>query len=264
MTLLDKIIASKRSEVKQLKRMTPIAELQERKYFERKTISLSGSILQENSTGIIAEFKRKSPSAGTFHNVISPAEVASGYCLAGASAISILTDRAFFGGTINDLEEVRKVVDCPVLRKDFVIDESQVIEAKASGADAILLISEVLPAHALSRLHNLATSLGLEVIVEIHDKKNIDSLPAGTKIAGINNRNLATLDVNLGNSEELAGIIPAGIIKVAESGIRSPEDYIRMKKSGFEGFLIGEYFMKNIDPGLACKTFIKEIHECEN
>ncbi|HLP71263.1 MAG TPA: indole-3-glycerol phosphate synthase TrpC [Bacteroidales bacterium] len=264
MTILDNIIAAKRSEVKLLKRTVPTSQLQKSNFFEREAFSLFHSIMKENSTGIIAEFKRRSPSAGLFHNDISPAKVASGYCLAKASAISVLTDRAFFGGTINDLEEVRKVVDCPVLRKDFVIDEYQVIEAKASGADAILLISEVLPAHALSRLHSLATSLGLEIIVEIHDKKNIDSLPAGTKIAGINNRNLATLDVNLGNSEELAGIIPAGIIKVAESGIRSPEDYIRMKKSGFEGFLIGEYFMKNIDPGLACKTFIKEIHECEN
>lgn len=264
MTLLEHIIASKRSEVKKLKNTVPISELQRSKYFERETLSLYHSILKENSAGIIAEFKRRSPSAGVLNNDKTPAEVSSGYCSAGASAISVLTNSDFFGGTIKDLEEVRNVVNCPVLRKDFIIDEYQVIEAKASGADAILLISEILSVQDLTLFHSLATSLGMEVIVEIHEKKNIDSVPADARIAGINNRNLATLNVSLDNSEELISLLPEGIVKVAESGIRSAADYIRMQKAGFDGFLIGEYFLRNANPGLACSNFISEIHGYRN
>lgn len=256
MTILDSIVAAKYREVEERKLLFPVSFLEKCRHFNATTRSLKRAILKEGSYGIIAEFKRKSPSAGLINEAALPFDVCLKYSEAGASAVSVLTDAEFFGGSSIDLSNVREHVDCPVLRKDFIIDEYQIIEARSIGADAILLIAEIHEAKKLKQLFEFACSLELEALIEFHDEKNISRLPYEAQMIGINSRNLDSFRVNIDHLAEMTNLLPSNVIKVAESGIKSVSDYHNLKAAGFSGFLIGEYFMKNPDPGSACKSFI--------
>ena len=259
MNILDKIIAHKRMEVEQNRVNTPVPELEKRPNFGRNTISLSRS-LRESETGNIAEFKRKSPSKGVI-NAHAPVERTTiGYMQAGASALSVLTDKQFFGGSNDDLTIARKFNFCPILRKDFIVDEYQIIEAKSIGADAILLIAAALTPSECSRFGTLAHTLGMEVLLEVHDADELRShVHIGCDLLGVNNRSLKTFDVNLEISASLTTLIPAGIVKVSESGISTPETILALRELGYQGFLMGENFMKYSRPEQAAKDFVKSL-----
>ena len=259
MNILDTITAKKRLEVAENKELYPIKLLEKSKYFETKPVSMKKYILRTDKSGIIAEFKRKSPSKGTINEYVKVADVTLGYMQSGASALSILTDKIFFGGSSDDLTKARKINYCPILRKDFVVDEYQIIEAKSIGADAVLLIASILEKSEISKLTEFAKSLGLEVIFEIHSKSEIDKMPANVDIIGVNNRNLDTFTVNINNSLDLINYLPKEIVKISESGIHSSEIAFDLKKAGYNGLLIGEQFMKTADPVKACREFIEEL-----
>lgn len=260
MNILDKIVAHKRQEVEQLKKEVNLKKLIESPNFKRTSISLKKSLLSIGSTGIIAEFKRQSPSKGIINNNASVEEVTKGYIEANVAAQSILTDKKYFGGNIMDVMKARSVNDTtPILRKDFIVDGFQIVEAKAIGADVILLIAAVLTKEELKNFGQLAEDLGMEVLYEVHNMQELDKIKLENKIIGINNRNLKTFEVDLEHSIELASQIPESCIKVSESGISDPRIITGLKEYGFQGFLIGESFMKTEDPGLACQAFISQI-----
>ncbi|MBI33999.1 MAG: indole-3-glycerol phosphate synthase [Flavobacteriales bacterium] len=257
MTILDQINANKRKEIEASKKLVSISELEGSVFFHRKCTSLKEAILK--NSGIIAEFKRKSPSKGIINDIVKPSEVAKGYSDAGVSAISCLTDTDYFGGTFQDLMDARNVVDIPVLRKDFMLDEYQLIEAKSIGADVILLIASSLSIKETHQLSKSAKDLGLNVLLEIHDNDELDHINEYCDAVGVNNRNLKTFEVNIDVSKRLSNQIPDDFIKVSESGISSIDAIQELKTYGFTGFLIGENFMKTENPGKACKDFIKNL-----
>jgi indole-3-glycerol phosphate synthase len=259
MTILDKIIAHKKKELKSVAEVTPVRDLINSKMFKRETISLSAFLLDKSKTGIIAEFKRKSPSKGIINSDASVVDITSGYCRAGASGISILTESEFFGGSSADLSLARENILFPILRKDFIIDDYQVIESKAIGADAILLIAAVLDKPAILNLARLAHSFGLEVLLEIREPDELNSVNQYVNIIGVNNRNLKTFEVNTDISEKLSDKIPAGFIRISESGISSPQIIKKLKIAGYNGFLIGEKFMCTPDPVRAFSEFVNQI-----
>ena len=260
MTILDKIIAYKKQEVAQLKREVLIEKLVKSPGFKRTPLSLKDSLIANGSTGIIAEFKRQSPSKGIINDKVSVVDVTQGYLEANVAAQSILTDTHFFGGTILDLMQGRSVNEItPILRKDFIVDGFQIVEAKAIGADVILLIAACLTKEELKNYGKLAEDLGLEVLYEVHNQEDLDKIELNNKIIGINNRNLKTFEVDLEHSIKLASQIPNSCIKVSESGISDPRIVTGLKEYGFQGFLIGENFMKTEDPGFACQEFISQI-----
>jgi indole-3-glycerol phosphate synthase len=259
MTILDKIVANKRKELAGASVFTTLNELEGSKLFDRKVISLSKSVLDSERSGIIAEFKRKSPSKGVINNNASVAEVADGYFKEGAAGVSILTDKHFFGGSNDDLKRARDEAFFPILRKDFTISEYQVIEAKAIGADAILIIAAILDSKEILCLSKLASSIGLEVLLEIHERSELDKVNEYIDIIGVNNRDLRSFEVNTAISLELAGKIPAGFARISESGISSPLDIKELRDAGYDGFLIGERFMAATDPVKAFSGFVKSI-----
>lgn len=259
MTILEQIVASKKIEVEKRKAIAPASVLEKSEFFQAKRRSLKNNLLADGSAGIIAEFKRKSPSAGIINASAKAEVICSGYSAAGCSAVSVLTDTDYFGGSSSDLSEVRKNVKCPVLRKDFIIDEYQIIEARSIGADAILLIAEIHDALRLAELYHFAQSLELEVLIEVHDEINFSRIPADAQIVGINSRNLASFSVDISHLDKLINLLPENSVKVAESGIRSVTDYMNLKNAGFNAFLIGEYFMRTPYPGKTCKSFIESI-----
>ena len=260
MTILDKIIAHKKKEVAQLRQEVLIEKLIKSPNFKRTPISLKKALLSENSNGIIAEYKRQSPSKGIINDVADIIDVTQGYLEANVTAQSILTDSEFFGGNIMDVIKARSVnTSVPILRKDFIVDGFQIVEAKAIGADAILLIAACLTKEELRNYGKLAEDLGLDVLYEVHTLKQLDKIDLDHKVIGINNRNLKTFEVDLEHSIELANQIPDNCIKVSESGISNPRIIIGLKEFGFKGFLIGENFMKAADPGIACQQFIAQI-----
>jgi len=259
MTLLDEIIAYKRREVISCKELFPIKELEKNSFFSREVLSLKASVLSPYKTGIIAEFKRKSPSKGIINNHTFVDDVTQSYAASGASGLSILTDFNFFGGSIDDLMIARQTNQIPILRKEFIIDEYQLIEAKAYGADAILLIAAVLNKLEISDLYKASKSLGLEVLVEIYDKEEIEKINGNADLIGINNRNLKTFEVNLEHSKDLVKMLPKELPKIAESGISSPDTIKDLRKNGFDGFLIGENFMKTSNPGFAFNNFVNQL-----
>lgn len=264
MSILQKIAAFKEKEVAENKSLYPVKLLERSIYFDTKPVSLSTYLLEKDKSGIIAEFKRKSPSKGNINLYAPVGPTTVGYMQAGASALSVLTDKEFFGGSNADLSEARKYNYCPILRKDFIIDEYQVIEAKSIGADAILLIGKILTAEKVKELSALATSIGMEVLYEVYDEEDIDKICPGIAHAGINNRNLDTFSVDIDRALILAEKLPKEIIKVAESGISRPEQVLTFRQHGFKGFLIGEQFMKESRPGQACKKFIKQVNTLSN
>ena len=261
MTILDKIIAFKKQEVAKIKQDVPVKRLVESPSFKRPAISLKESLIDPYSTGIIAEFKRQSPSKGIINGKATIVEVTNGYLEANVAAQSILTDTSFFGGTMADLMEARTINSTkPILRKDFVVDGFQIVEAKAIGADVILLIAACLTKEELKNFGQLATDLGLEVLYEVHTQEDLDKINnIDGKIIGINNRNLKTFEVDLEHSIALANQIPSSCVKVSESGISNPRIVTGLKEYGFQGFLIGENFMKTDNPGLSCQEFISQI-----
>ncbi len=258
MNILDKIIEYKKSEVEKRKLEVSISELEKSFYFDRKTLSLKESLQKGDRTGIIAEFKRRSPSKGVINDEVNVVDVTKGYAENGASALSVLTDENFFGGSNNDLIEAR-VNNIPILRKEFIIDEYQITEAKSIGADLILLIAACLTPKEIKRLASFAKSLSLEVLLELHDERELEHICDETELVGINNRNLKTFEVKIERSLEMAEKISNSKIKIAESGINSVNDILLFRKNGFKGFLIGEAFMKEADPAIAFARFVNGL-----
>jgi len=261
-TILDTIIAAKRKEVERLKPMSSIERFERDGFFWNFTNrSLKQSLLAEGSTGIIAEFKRKSPSKGWFTKKELEVEpVVVPYNKNGAAAISVLTDMEFFGGDLDDLIQTKVITDVPVLRKDFMIDPWQIAEAKAFGADVILLIAACLSPAEVKSMAAYANSIGLEVLLELHEESELEHICDETTIIGINNRNLKTFEVDIDRSLRMAEKIPDNKIKVAESGISTIENIRLFRENGFKGFLIGENFMKEPDPGTAFAKFVTELN----
>ncbi len=260
MNILEKIIAHKREEVARRRELYPVKLLEQRIYFETPVVSLRKYLLREDKSGVIAEFKRRSPSAGDINPYASVERVSIGYMQAGASALSVLTDTHFFGGKNEDLTEARRFNFCPILRKDFVIDEYQLVEARSIGADAVLLIAECLEKKQLAQLAKTARSLGLEVLMELHGADQLSKLSPEVGLVGVNNRNLQDFTVDIATSLELADGIPSDFVKVSESGISDPNAIVKLHQAGYQGFLIGEHFMRSPDPARACRTFIQQIN----
>lgn len=263
MTILDKIIEYKREEVRQLAKRVPIKVLEDSSFFQSDGFSLKQQIQQKDKSGIIAEFKRQSPSKGIINETAIVTETAKGYLDSGASGVSILTDAKSFGGKNEDVIAAKKMELGPILRKDFTISEYQIIEAKSIGADAILLIAAVLSKREIQQFTSLAHSLGLEVLLEVHRQEELNKYIPEINLVGINNRDLKTFKVDFENSIRLAEQLPKETIKIAESGISDFKNIIELKKHGFEGFLIGENFMKTSNPAQACKEFIENINQFE-
>jgi indole-3-glycerol phosphate synthase len=260
-TILDKIVKQKLVEIADAKASVSISKLQESELFKRECYSLRDFILSPERTGIIAEFKRASPSKGIINDRVSAATVTQGYSAAGASALSVLTDSQFFGGRVQDLLEVRSANSIPVLRKEFILDEYQIIEAKAIGADIILLIAAILSPAEVFKLSKFAKNLGLNVLLEVHNQEELErSICDDLDAIGVNNRNLADFSVSLKHSYDLAGQIPDSFLKISESGISNPKTIHELKQAGFNGFLIGENFMKEEDPGKAMQQFVTELN----
>lgn len=262
MNILDKIIAFKKTEVAEKSSLVPVKLLEKSIYFDSDIVSMKDYISDPEKTGIIAEFKRKSPSKGDINPSASVEATSIGYMQAGASALSILTDQEFFGGKNDDLISARKFNFCPILRKDFIIDEYQIIEAKSIGADCILLIAAALEPARLKELAKFAKSLGMEVLMEVHDEEELaSSVNEFLDLVGINNRSLKTFDVSLQTSYDLVGKIPNEFVKISESGISRPDTLVSLKQAGFEGFLIGENFMKSSRPHQAAYNFMNEYRD---
>ncbi len=261
MNILDQIIEHKVKEVAARKSMYPTTLLEQSIYFDTQPVSFKKYIQRPDKTGIIAEFKRKSPSKGIINAHASVERTSIGYMQAGASALSVLTDKEFFGGSNEDLVLARKYNFCPIIRKDFTIDEYQIIEAKSIGADAILLIAAVLTPAQSKQFAAAAHALQLEVLLEVHNEEELlQHQDCGADLIGVNNRNLKTFEVSIDTSKALANLIPDHVVKVSESGISSPETILELRKFGYQGFLMGENFMKHNRPEVAITDFVTELN----
>ncbi len=259
MDILQRIIADKRKEVALKKSIVPISQLEATALFGRATISLSDR-LRNSTSGIIAEHKRRSPSKAVINQKVSVQDVALGYEKAGVCGMSVLTDGKYFGGSLDDLLLARASVQMPILRKEFIIDEYQLIEAKAHGANIILLIAAVLSRAEVKLLSETAKHLGLEVLLEVHNEEELRrSIMPSLDMLGVNNRNLKTFEVSLETSRSLAPQIPEDFVKVSESGISTVEAIKALQPYGYQGFLIGENFMRTENPGASAQKFIKEL-----
>ena len=259
MDILETIIADKRRELLQVKQKTSTDKLEREPMFRRPTISLRDGLAGSSRGGIIAEFKRKSPSRGIINENADPVKISKGYVQAGATGLSVLTDTRYFGGSREDLVRVREANQHPILRKDFMIDEYQVLEARAWGADVILLIAAVLEKDMVRRLSEVAHSLGLEVLLEIHEESDLEVLTDNIDMVGVNNRDLKRMHTDVNTSLLLSEKIPADLIKISESGISDPGTILTLKEYGYRGFLIGEYFMQHPDPSNACRELIEGL-----
>ncbi|MCW5517751.1 indole-3-glycerol phosphate synthase TrpC [Muriicola sp. Z0-33] len=259
MDILQKIVRDKHKEIELKKSLIPTSQLESSVLFKKATASLSAK-LRNSATGIIAEHKRRSPSKSVINNTLNVADVAIGYKNAGVCGMSVLTDGKYFGGSLDDLLLARAVSDLPILRKEFIIDEYQIVEAKAYGADVILLIAAVLDPKEIKALSLLSKSLNLEVLLEVHNEEELKkSIMPSLDMLGVNNRNLKTFEVDLNTSKSLAGLIPDDFVKVSESGISNTESIKALRPYGYQGFLIGENFMKTDDPGAHATDFIKKL-----
>jgi indole-3-glycerol phosphate synthase len=262
MNILEKIIARKYEEVAERKSLYPVKLLEKSIFFSSPIVSLTKYVQRKDKSGIIAEIKRKSPSKGIINASVSIERTSIGYMQAGASALSILTDKDFFGGSSDDLTMARKFNFCPILRKDFIVDEYQIVEAKSIGADAILLIAAALSTKRLNELALFAKSLSLEILMEVHTEEELTSnREAEVDLVGVNNRDLKTFDVSLDISKRLAPLLPKGKVFVSESGIDSPAAIIELRKYGYEGFLMGQNFMQHNRPEQAAKDFINQLNK---
>lgn len=265
--ILDDIMEYKKIEVEQQKQNLPPAELYRRVEQMKADASLRprrsmSRALASSDTGIIAEFKRRSPSKGWINESASLERIAGGYALNGASALSVLTDEKYFGGNLDFLRTVASMVDVPVLRKDFIIDEYQLFQAYEVGADAVLLIASCLSRESCRALASKAHELGMEVLLEIHSADELGHLDCGADMVGVNNRNLGTFHTDVNNSFALAELLPKDSVLVSESGISDPKTICRLQDAGYSGFLIGETFMKTADPAESLLRFVDEIRHC--
>jgi len=260
MNILETIIAEKRREVAELKRDYPLVLLEKMAGFSRTSLSMVQYLADPSKTGIIAEFKRKSPSKGWIHEGADPEVITAAYTAHGASGLSILTDEKFFGGSLQDLQKARRH-PVPILRKEFIIDDYQIVEAKAYGADVVLLIAANLSILQVKSLAATAKNYGLEVLLEIHDEDELEHICDDVDIVGVNNRNLKTFQVDIQTSIRLSKLIPEGKVKISESGISEVASIYQLKDAGFSGFLVGENFMKAAEPGLAFAAFTKQLKE---
>ncbi len=259
MNILEQIVIDQRKEVALKKSIVPEQQLSKRPLYERTTYSFSNRI-KAAPLGIVAEHKRRSPSKPQIRLQSRVAEVAQGYEQAGVAAMSVLTNNQYFGGSLEDLLLARAACSLPLLRKEFIIDTYQIHEAKAYGADAILLIAACLSTNELEQLSKLATSIGLEVLLEVHNKEELESAPLDhVAVVGVNNRNLKDFSVNINTSISIANYIPDGVVKISESGISSHDAISKLLDVGFDGFLMGEHFMLHHAPGQAAATFIKKF-----
>jgi indole-3-glycerol phosphate synthase len=265
MSILEEIIAFKHQEVAERRELVPVKKLERSAHFTAPVVSLVDYLERPDKVGIIAEIKRRSPSKGVINEYISVEQLSIGYMQAGASALSILTDTKYFGGSNDDLGIARKFNYCPILRKDFIVDEYQIIETRAIGADVILLIAAALSAEQIKALAALAVSLGLEVLLEIHNEKELPADLENINIIGVNNRDLNDFTTDVNRSFAVAGKLPVtGITKISESGLNDAETILELKKAGFKGFLIGETFMKNSRPEEACAALAQKLKAAKN
>lgn len=259
MNILDKILETKRTEVAEAMAVKPFEAIYEKaKAIGRETLSFSGA-LRTSDSGIVAEFKRRSPSKGFIKEGADVVDIVRGYSLGGATAISVLTDANYFGGALGDLAAAREVASVPLLRKDFIIDPYQICEARIAGADVILLIAAALTPPKCEELAAFASSLGLEVLLEIHNEAELGHMNRYVDVVGVNNRNLATFETDTAISYGLADAVPDTFVKISESGISSCNTVMGMRRVGFKGFLMGENFMKQSDPGTALVEFINGL-----
>ncbi len=257
--ILEKIVANTRIEVEARQRTLPIEQLKQMIEAQTHTVRSFAETLRQSPTGIIAEFKRKSPSLGWIKEEGRADVIPAEYAHNGAAALSILTDEVFFGGKLPFIEVARPMVEIPILRKDFIIDNYQIYEAKKAGADAILLIAACLTRHDCASLAQTARHLGLEVLLEVHNEEEIAHYCEGVTAIGVNNRNLKTFVTDLRTSIRLAPKLPSEVVCVAESGLARPEDVLMLRSHGFGGFLMGEAFMKTASPGQALAHFIRQL-----
>ena len=257
--VLSEIIAHKRKEVAEQKSKASYAQLErELTNCNLPIYSLKNALLQSD-TGIIAEFKRRSPSKGWINRNADTGIITISYEAAGASALSVLTDKKYFGGTLADLQTAAKNVKIPVMRKEFIVDEYQILQARVSGASAILLIAAALTVEESYRFARFAKQLNLDVLLELHDEKEIEYVSQENTIIGINNRNLGTFVTDLEKSYKMIELLPKSAVLVSESGISDPETVKELRKAGYKGFLIGENFMKTDNPGKYLEEFIKNV-----
>lgn len=257
--ILEEILAHKKKEVEARKLQIPFASLMKKAENTYRGLSLREALSATENPAIIAEFKRKSPSKGIINETATVRSVITGYSAYGASGVSVLTDEKFFGGSLDDLRLARQITDLPVLCKDFIIDQYQLYEAKAAGADVVLLIAAALDRQHLHHLAERACDLNLEVLLEIHNEQELDFLNESIAVVGVNNRNLGTFTTSIDVSVKLAGKIPPEFIKISESGISSADTIITLYKAGYKGFLIGEYFMRHSEPPAALHQLLTEI-----
>ncbi|ARV10364.1 indole-3-glycerol phosphate synthase [Winogradskyella sp. PC-19] len=259
MNILDKIVRDKRLEVDFRKSIVPTSQLEASVLFNRKTVSLTEN-LQKSNSGIIAEHKRRSPSKSIINNNLNVQDVASGYENAGVCGMSVLSDGKYFGGSLDDVLVARAACDLPILRKEFIIDDYQILEAKAYGADVILLIAAILSKTEIKQFSEFAKSLNLDVLLEVHNEEELQkSIMPSLDMLGVNNRNLKTFEVSLETSKKLSTQIPDDFVKVSESGISSVSAIKELKPYGYKGFLIGENFMKTNNPGESALEFIQNL-----
>ena len=253
--ILDTIVARKKEELQEAKQLRPLSMLQQMPAYSLPTVSAAERIKNSAKPAVITEFKRRSPSKGWIKQDAAISDIVPGYCSEGAAAISVLTDTDFFGGSLTDLTLAAAKVNCPLLRKDFTIDGYQLHEARAFGADLILLIAAILNPLQVQELAAEAKSIGLEVLLELHAEEELAHVCDEVDMVGINNRNLKNFAVDLDHSIRMANMLPANKLRIAESGIHSAEAAVYLASQGFDGFLIGEYFMKQDNPAIAFAGF---------
>ena len=258
MSVLQSICDDRRRAVALQRSRHDVVGFRESAYYEAPVRSLRAA-LQAEGLSVIAEHKRASPSEGDYGQALGPVEIAKAYQAAGASAISVLTEPNRFGGSLDHLTAIRRAVRVPILRKDFIVDAYQLHEAKAAGADAVLLIAAALTLEEATELRTVAHHLGLEVLLEVHGREELEYLSIDPDVIGINNRNLKTLKIDLATSEELYGALPPNATKISESGIATPTDALRMQRAGYDGLLVGTQFMKTAAPGDALAQLLASV-----
>ncbi len=253
--ILDRIVLDIKEKIVTAKKKRPEELLRDSSLFGRDTISFADAIRTPGASGVIAEFKRRSPSKGIINGDADVRTVTAGYQASGATAVSVLTNETFFGGCNEYLTSARDELTIPILRKEFIVDPYQIVEAKSIGADFILLIAEILTKAEVEEFTEFAHSLGLEVLMELHDEDQLGKIIPSLDAVGINNRNLKNFEVDIDLSIKMAKSLPKKTIKIAESGLSDPKVALRMRKEGFNGFLVGEQFMKQSDPVQGCADF---------